>query len=210
MGHQAQHVAGRVDDAGDGVGRAIGVLTITEDYLALALEPAERLAVGEEIALAVADRHGHLTPALVGGGEAGLGVGHFQRHRLADVFEALVAQQGAGQHSGFAEDLEAVADADGGHAARGGGLDRLHHRRQGRHGPAAQVVAVGKAARQHDQVQPVRQIAVAVPDHGHIGPRRALDGDLAVPVTVGAGEDDHGGFHLGDLHPVAFDHGVGE
>ena len=39
------------------------------------------------------------------------------------------------------------------HAALCGGLDLGHHRRQGCHGPAAQIVTIGKTAGQDDQVK---------------------------------------------------------
>ena len=58
-----------------------------------------------------------------------------------------VAHQGPGQEPRLAQNLEAVADPEH-QAARGGVLlDRAHHRRKARDRPAAQVVAVGKAAR---------------------------------------------------------------
>src|SRR3546814_3855439 len=44
-------------------------------------------------------------------------------------------------------------------------LFRSHDRRQRGHGAAAQVVAIGEAAGQHDQVEAVRQGGVAMPHH---------------------------------------------
>ena len=44
------------------------------------------------------------------------------------------------------------------------------------------------------------QGGVAVPDHIHRRAGGALDGDLAVAVAVGAGEDDDGGFHVRRTH----------
>ena len=83
------------------------------------------------------------------------------------------------------------------HPALGGGLHPGHDRRQRRHRPAAQVVAVGEAAGQDNQVEAVGQSGVAVPDHVHVRAGRPLDRHLAVAVAVGAGEDDHGGLHWG-------------
>jgi hypothetical protein len=65
---------------------------------------------------------------------------------LADVLEAGVAHERAGQQAGLGEDLEAVADAEDQAAAGGKPLDRLHDRRKAGDGAGAQVIAVGKAA----------------------------------------------------------------
>src|SRR5258708_7354467 len=61
------------------------------------------------------------------------------------------------------QDRNAVADAEDGHAGCRLALDFRHHRGMRRHGAGAQIVAIGEAAGQHDQVAP-RQLAVAVPD----------------------------------------------
>jgi hypothetical protein len=183
-----------VHDAGDVAGRAVGIVLVAEHHLAFALDAVQRLFVGEEVALAVADGHHRRALLAEAGGEAGLAVDHVQRHRLADVLQLGVAQQGAGQQARLAQHLEAVADPDHRHAL--GGLDHFaHHRALGRHGPAAQVVAVREAAGQDDQVQVVRQGRLLVPDHFNAGSGGALDGDLAVTIAIGTGEDDDGGFH---------------
>src|SRR5690606_14316464 len=66
--HHAQHIAAIVDDAGDVPGRAVGIVDIAEDHLALALEPVEGGLVGEIVPVAIALGHGHLPLALVAGG----------------------------------------------------------------------------------------------------------------------------------------------
>ena len=68
-----------------------------------------------------------------------------------------VAHQRAGQHPGLGEHLEAVADADHRNAAARRLLDRLHDRRAGRHRAGAEVVAVGEAAGNADEVDAVGQ-----------------------------------------------------
>ena len=52
-----------------------------------------------------------------------------------------------GQQARFAQNLEAVADAQ--HQAAGAreALDGAHHRRKSRDGAGAQIIAVGKSAR---------------------------------------------------------------
>jgi len=195
VGHEAQDVAGPVDQAGDVVQRAIGIVGVAEDHLALALDAGKGVGVREEGAFAIAHSHHHLAAAAEGAGEAGVRPDNVQLHGLADVLQRRIPQEGARQEAGLAEHLEAIADADNGHAP----VRRLahlgHDRRQGRHGAAAQVVAIGEAARQDDQVQALRQGCLGVPDHVHGGPGGALHRDLAVPVAVGARKDDDGGLH---------------
>ena len=106
----------------------------------------------------------------------------------ADELAVVVADQRAGQQVGLAEDLEAVADPEHRHAAPGG-LDHLgHHRREPADRPAAQVVAVGEAARQHDRVD-LAQVVVAVPERDGVVAADP-DGALGVDVVEGAGEGD--------------------
>src|SRR5579875_3161676 len=71
---------------------------------------------------------------------------------LADVLEAGVAEQGAGEQSGLTEDLKSIADAEH-EAARGGEFpDRLHDGREAGDGAGAEVVAIGEAAGDEDGV----------------------------------------------------------
>ena len=55
------------------------------------------------------------------------------------------------------EELKAVADAEHQAAARGMGAHRLHDRRARRDRAAAQIIAIGEAARQHDEIGARRQ-----------------------------------------------------
>src|SRR5258708_33051862 len=66
MGHQAEDVAGGVDDAGDIARRAVRVrlarhpplgVAVAEDDLPVALELIEGSVVGEVVSLAMRDRH---------------------------------------------------------------------------------------------------------------------------------------------------------
>ena len=104
-----------------------------------------------------------------------------------------VAQQGAGQDAGLGEDLEAVAHAEQVAAARDMLAHRGHHRRMRRHRAAAQIVAVGEAAGDHDQVE-AGEVGLLVPDHARRG-ARAGQRDRHVALAVDAGEDDDAGFH---------------
>ncbi len=83
---------------------------------------------------------------------------------MADEFQVGVAHQDARQQPGFAQDLEAVADAQHQSAARRMGPHRIHDRRPARDGAAAQIIAIGKAAGQHDEVGAGGQRGLGMPD----------------------------------------------
>ena len=131
---------------------------------------------------------------LVAVGEQALAGLDLEMHVGADELQMRVAHQGAGQQARFGDDLEAVADRQYRHALRRALLHLGHHRRLRRHGAAAQIVAVGEAAGDHDQVG-LFEISVAMPDHLRLAAGDELDrlGDVA--LAVGAGEDEDSGFH---------------
>ena len=112
----------------------------------------------------------------------------------ANEAQAGVAHEHAGQQPALDQDLEAVADAQHESTATGVGAHRLHHRRAAGDGAAAQVVAVGKAAGQQDEVGARRQAMRAVPHHTGVDAGGA-QGSERVALAVGAGEEDDGGFH---------------
>ena len=88
-----------------------------------------------------------------------------------DEAQLRVAHQDAGQKPEFDQNLEAVADAEDEPAALGMGAHRRHDRRMGGDRAAAQIIAVGEAARQHDEIGPRRQFGLGMPDDL----RRAMD-----------------------------------
>ena len=98
------------------------------------------------------------------------------------------------------------------HAAVGGVDHRAHDRRARRHRAGAQIVAVGKAAGNADEVDAVRKLGLAVPDHRRRAAGDLLQRDGDVAVAIGAGEDDDGAFHAVSmlLDPEILDHRVGE
>src|SRR5205814_8706244 len=67
--------------------------------------------------------------------------------------------------------------------------NRLHHRREPSNRAAAQVVTIGKPARQHDQFQIVES-TLAVVDVAHRLAEDLTDCMETVPVTPGARKDD--------------------
>ena len=91
---------------------------IAEGHAALAFEPVERRCVGLVIAVVVRDRDEDVLARIILRGEQALAVLDLQRHRPADEVEAGVAHQRARQKPRLGQHLEAVADAQHGHAAR--------------------------------------------------------------------------------------------
>src|SRR5439155_12753468 len=59
----------------------------------------------------------------------------------------------------------------------------------------AQIVAVGKAAREADEVETLWKLGVPVPDHDRRRPAGLFERDGEVAVAIGAGEDDDGALH---------------
>ena len=119
---------------------------------------------------------------------------------LADVVQAGVAHQRAGQQAGLAQDLEAIADAE--HQAAGAGklLHRLHDRGEARDGAGAQVIAIGEAAGDQDGVAAL-EVFRGMPEIGHWLPSDCVDDVVGVVVAVGAGEDQNAEFHRPSSHP---------
>jgi len=75
------------------------------------------------------------------------------------------------------------------------GAHRVHHGRPRRDGATAQVVAIGEAAGQDDEVGAGGQVAVAMPDQGRLLARGQLQRIGDVTLAVRPGKDDDGGFH---------------
>src|SRR5690606_11381947 len=100
----------------------------------------------------------------------------------------VVADQAAGQQVRLDEHLEAVADAEDGHALGGSLLDLGHDRRECGDRTRAQVVAVAEAARE-DQCVDTLEVVRAVPQRDGLGARE-LDRPLRVAVVQRAGEGD--------------------
>src|SRR5206468_1309642 len=63
------------------------------------------------------------------------------------------------------------------------------------HRAGAQIIAVGKAAGDTDEVDPVGKLGVLVPDHRRLAPADLLHRHGEVAVAVRSGEDDDGAAH---------------
>jgi len=135
VGHEAEHVAGSVADAGDVIERPVGVgrigdlpcrIAIAEKHLALGIEFLQHGGLGIKTAFAVGDGD-FQGPAhtKLRGDQAFIGLGP-DVHVLAGEQVAAVVEQGAGKQVRLGEDLEAVADAQY-QAAAVGELDDLLH-----------------------------------------------------------------------------------
>jgi hypothetical protein len=142
----------------------------------------------------VGDRDRDHLSCLVAVGEQALAGFDPEMHVAADELEILVAHQHAWHEPGLGGDLEAVADRQHRHALAGAPPHLGHHRRLRRHGAAAQIVAVGEATRQHDQVG-LLEIAVTVPDHLRLAAGNQLDRLRDVALAVRAGKHEDCGFH---------------
>ena len=143
-----------VEDAGDVMDRTVGIGAhgIAEGDLVLVLDAGERFGVGVVIAVHVGDRAADHLPGAIAGGEGRAGIDHFEPDLAADEADRGVAHQHAGQEARFGQDLEAVADPENEDAAFGGAADVVHDRRPRRDGAGSQVVAIGKAAGQDDEI----------------------------------------------------------
>src|SRR5690606_18070118 len=130
---------------------------------------------------------------LVAGGPGGAVVLHGQRLVAADERTVRVLDHRAGQQMRLAEDLEAVADAEDGHAAVRGVDHLVHHGGEAADRPGPQVVAVGEAAGQHDRVDLVQRV-VAVPQRDRLGAAET-HGAQRVAVVERAGEGHHTDAH---------------
>jgi hypothetical protein len=63
--------------------------------------------------------------------------------------------------------------------------------RQRCHGAGAQVVAIGEATRQHDEID-IGDLGIGVPHHVRLLVGDALKRHRRVAVAIGSGEDDDG------------------
>ena len=189
--HHSQHPAILADHAGDIARRSIDRLVVTEGHQPFAFEHVERFAVGKIVAVVMRDRNADRLARIIALREDRGGVLDGQRRSAADEPLAGIAQQRTGQQPRFGQHLKAVAHAQHGHAACGGIDDRAHDRAGRRHRARAQIVAIGKPARQRDQVEPFGQVGIAVPHPDRRGARHRFQRGCHVPVAVRTREGDH-------------------
>src|SRR6185503_21138728 len=85
-------------------------------------------------------------------------------------------------------------------AAAGERAHLVHDRREARHRPGAQIVAVRKSSREDDDVGAL-QIVVLVPEVFRFLPEDVLRGMKRILVAVAARKDDDPETHVGSLPP---------
>ena len=114
MRHHAEHIALRIDNAGDVIDRAIwiGACGIPEHDLAVILDRLQRFFVGEIVAIVMGNRAADDLALFVGAAEGGVGIDHFQLDFLADELQRGIAHQRTRKQTGFNQDLEASPPAD--------------------------------------------------------------------------------------------------
>ena len=171
----------------------------------VAIQVAEGFLIGTVIALSVCD--GQVEKEAGAGGEEfsvalrDLGMGESGFHvlkagmdELADEMQGVIADEGAGEEAGFAEDLEAVANAEDEFAAGGLGGDAAHDGGEAGDGAAAEVVAVREATGKDNEIELFNR-GFLVPDVFCFQAEIALKNVIAVLVAIGAWEPDDSGFH---------------
>src|SRR5438105_11689965 len=159
MRHHPEHVAALIDDAGDAVHCAVVVpiridhavrRRVAEQHPALALEPRNGRAVGDVIAFAMGDRDTDHLPGIVAAREWRIGTLDTQINVAADKTKLRIAHQYAGQQTRFAGDLKTVAYRQHEPAFGGEAAHRVHDRSARGNGAAAEIIAIGEAARKYD------------------------------------------------------------
>ena len=114
-------------------------------------------------------------------------------NRLANIFQADVAHEGAGQQSGFTQDLKAVADAEDKAAVVGKFSHGLHHGRKFGDGAGAEIIAEGEAPGNDDGIA-ILQIGRVMPEESGLLAGDAFYGPKGVVVTVRTGKNDNAKF----------------
>ena len=203
MRHHAEDVAPAIAQAGDGLARTVGIgggieravrRTVAEGNLIVAFQLGERSVVANVVAVSVRNGNAqHLAGA--GGRSKGRRGGlNADVHVAADKAQAGIAHQRAGKQSRFAEDLEAIADAQDQAAGTGKSIEGPHDRRKTGDGAGAEIIAIRKAAGQDDRIE-AGEIFGLVPDEFDRLPQDAADGVESVVIAIGTGKDDNTNFH---------------
>jgi hypothetical protein len=196
--HQTEDVAAFVADAGDVFHRAVGIgrrrrlafgVDVAQQNLPVFVQPLESYGVGVIAALAVLDRHFEQLAALETRRERRVALLDPQMHRTADELQIGVAHQRAGQQAGLAKNLKAVANPQHEPAAPGKPHHAAQDRREARHRAAAQVIAVGKAARQNNAIEVAGQL-VLVPEQLDLLAELGLERVKNVVIVARPGKSD--------------------
>ena len=207
MRHQAGHVALFIADTGDVLERTVGIRSVGQvsvlvavlpEDLIVGLELRERFFVGKIAAFAVGDGHAEDFSRRNLAGERRIVRGGLEKNIFAVELQVAIADERAGQQMRFGQDLKAVADADDKAAVVGKLLHGLHDGAEPRDRAAAQVIAVAETAGHNDAVG-VAERGVLVPDESR-GMAEQADGVDGVLVAVAGGELEDGEIHFDFCH----------
>jgi len=202
MRHQAGDIPAVIANAGDVQHRTIRIGrfgqfpsggAILPENLVPGLQRGQGGFIGEIAAFAVGNRNLQDLARWNPAGKGGFQVRGLQKDLFAMELQVTVANQGAGQEAGFAQNLESVADANDQTAVGGKLLDGLHHRAEPGDGPAAQVVAIAEPAG-HDHGIDRSQRSVFVPDEMG-GVTQNAHGMDAILVAIGGRKLENGKVH---------------
>ena len=203
MRHHAENVTLLTKDAGDVAERAVGICfrchvagrsAVAKGDAVFGLEALELLRRAEVITFHVAN--GDLEDVSLGelAGEGTVGSFYADVDLSANVLEAGIAHERAGEQAGFSEDLKAIADAEDKTAALCEALDGLHDRGEAGDRAGAEVVAIGKAAGDEYGIDALKIFRV-MPEKGDGLVSDFSDDVVGVVVAVGARKDEDAKFH---------------
>ena len=130
---------------------------VAEQHPALAFEPRDGRFVGDVVAFAVRHRHADHLAGVVAARERRVGALDPQIDVAADEFQRGVAHQHAGQEPASQRIWKPLQTPSTSPPLLGVGAHRIHDRRARRDRAAAQIVAVGEAARHHHEIGARRQ-----------------------------------------------------
>ena len=137
MGHQAEHIACRIGQAGHIAHRAIGIVGIAEHHPPLLLQLIEVFGIELVAALTVGDRQRDRFAEPIGLKPRTGGIADHEVHGLAEEMKVSVAGEGTGQQAHLREHLKSVADTQNRPTIGGEVTHGLQQRRKAGNCPAA-------------------------------------------------------------------------
>ena len=169
---------------------------VAEHHPALAFKPRDGFAVGDVIALAVRDRHADHLPGIIAAGKRRIRALDPQIDVAADEAKLRVAHQHARQQAGLRRRSESRCRSPSTSPPFcSKATHRVHDRRAGGDRAAAQIIAVGKAAGDDDEIGAGRQLGFRVPDHRRLAPGDEPQRARHIALAIDSRKMQHRGFH---------------
>ena len=128
-------------------------------------------------------------------GERGIRNLNAQGHEIADKSKRAISDQRAWKKAGFAQDLKTVTCSQHKLARARVANHCFHDRREASDRAAAQIVAVGKTARQNNRIV-IAQRSLFVPNVIGLEPFDTVNSRDAILVAIGTGKLDDGELHV--------------